>query len=41
MDHTFKRGFFRFVPGLVTALLVTPPVLALVRRCDGPEARHG
>jgi hypothetical protein len=37
MDHTFKRGFFRFVPGLVVALLVSPPALSVLRRCDGPS----
>jgi len=40
MDHTFKRGFFRFVPGLVTALLVSPPALGLLRRCDGGGSRR-
>jgi hypothetical protein len=37
MHHTFKRGFFRFVPGLVVAVLASAPVAALLRRCDPPE----
>jgi hypothetical protein len=40
MDHTFKRGFFRFVPGLVAALLVAPPALSVLRRCDGRGGKH-
>jgi hypothetical protein len=35
MEHTYKRGFFRFVPGLVAAFVASPPVLTLLRRCDG------
>ena len=40
MDHTFKRGFFRFVPGWVAALLVAPPALSVLRRCDGRGGKH-
>jgi hypothetical protein len=39
MDHTFKRGFFRFVPGLVAAVLVSPPALAVLRGCDARRGR--
>ncbi len=34
MEHTFKRGFFRFVPALVIACVASPPALRLLRRCD-------
>lgn len=36
MQHTLKRGYFRFVPGIVLAFVSAPPILALLRRCDGP-----
>jgi hypothetical protein len=35
MEHTYKRGFFRFIPGLVVAFLAAPPVLRLLASCDG------
>ena len=34
MHFTFKRGFFRFIPGLLAAFVALPPVLALLRRCE-------
>ncbi len=34
MEHTFKRGFFRFVPPLMAAAVAAPPLLALLRRCE-------
>jgi hypothetical protein len=37
MQDTFKRGFLRFIPGLVAAGTVSPPVLWLLRKCDGGE----
>lgn len=39
MEYTFKRGFLRFIPVLMAAFVATSPVLWLLRRCDGPEAR--
>lgn len=35
MRNTFKRGFFRFMPLLLLALLALPPLAARLRRCDG------
>jgi hypothetical protein len=35
MIDTFKRGFFRFVPLLLVALLALPPLAGWLRRCDG------
>jgi hypothetical protein len=35
MHYTFKRGFFRFVPGLLAAFVTAPPVCRFLRRCDG------
>jgi len=34
MEHTFKRGFFRFIPGLLAAFVCSPPVLWVLRRCE-------
>lgn len=34
MEHTFKRGFFRFIPALVIAFVASPPLLGWLRRCD-------
>lgn len=34
MEHTFKRGFFRFIPGLLAAAVCSPPVLWVLRRCE-------
>jgi hypothetical protein len=34
MEHTFKRGFFRFIPGILAAFASVPWVLAFLRRCD-------
>ncbi len=39
MEHTFKRGFFRFIPGLVIAFVAAPHLLGLLRRCDGTPAQ--
>ncbi len=35
MRDTFKRGFFRFIPLLLVALLALPPVAEWLHRCDG------
>jgi hypothetical protein len=35
MEHTFKRGFLRFIPGLTAAFVCSPPVLWALRKCDG------
>ncbi len=34
MEYTFKRGFLRFIPGIAAAFVASPPVLALLRRCE-------
>lgn len=39
MVDTFKRGFFRFMPLLLVALLALPPVARWLRRCDGGAVR--
>lgn len=41
MHHTFKRGFFRFIPGLLAAFVAAPPVLAWLRRCDEAGEEQG
>jgi hypothetical protein len=42
MEHTFKRGFFRFIPGLLAAFLCLPPIRQALSRCEsaGPAASH-
>jgi hypothetical protein len=37
MEHTFKRGFFRFIPPIMAAAVAAPPLLALLRRCEWPS----
>jgi len=34
MEHTFKRGFFRFIPGVLAAFLAVPWLARLLRRCE-------
>ncbi len=34
MDDTFKRGFFRFMPGVMAAFVACPPVLRFLRKCE-------
>jgi hypothetical protein len=36
MEHTFKRGFFRFVPLLLAAFVSTPLIVRFLRKCDAP-----
>jgi len=38
MEHTYKRGAFRFIPPLLAALVAAPPLLRLLRRCECPAA---
>ncbi len=38
MQHTFKRGFFRFIPALLVAFVCTPIVLRGLRLCEEPTA---
>ena len=35
MEHTFKRGFFRFVPVLVFLWVSSPPVLGFLKKTEG------
>jgi hypothetical protein len=39
MEHTFKRGFFRFIPMLLAAFVSAPLILRLLRKCDGQVGR--
>jgi hypothetical protein len=34
MEHTYKRGFFRFMPGIVAGFLALPIIKRVLRRCD-------
>lgn len=34
MEHTFKRGFMRFMPGIVAAVCCAPWVARLLSRCE-------
>lgn len=34
MEHTFKRGFFRFIPVILVAFTCTPIVLRALRTCE-------
>lgn len=34
MEHTFKRGFMRFMPGIVAAVCCAPVVARLLSRCE-------
>jgi len=35
MEHTFKRGFFRFIPPIMAAVVCAPTVVGVLRRCEG------
>lgn len=37
MEHTFKRGVFRFIPSLIVVVIASPPILSLLRRCEPPR----
>ncbi|MEZ4649313.1 MAG: hypothetical protein R3E97_11145 [Candidatus Eisenbacteria bacterium] len=39
MEHTFKRGFFRFVPVLLFLWVSSPPVLGLLRKTERSSSR--
>ena len=34
MEHTFKRGFMRFMPGIVAAVCCAPLITRALRRCE-------
>ena len=38
MEHTFKRGFFRFIPGILAAFVALRPIANALRKCDGGPA---
>lgn len=39
MAHTFKRGYFRFIPGLVAVTLMTRPLASLLLHSEVPVRR--